>query len=364
DIFCHQCTCELCGNGDHYGYNCPPKVPIIPDSECFNNQTIDEFSQTMPSFDPTCYSKDGNSFTYDSTSNLVHDSPKVFDPPLQPPLYSCEFCGNDAHKEPDDSLSMGDKHLDTILATESDEFIKCSVENLVPNPSESEGEYECDIDSLFDEFAGELTLLKSILLEINEIDCDPKNEIGLIKRLLYDKSSPRPPEEFISENSNTSFESFSPFPIPVEDSDSLIEEIDLSFTPNDPMLSGIEEDEYDSKRDTLILQELLSNDSLLLPKNESFYFDIHSPSHPHVKPPDGNTGILNVKVMGDVSEHKVSMPRLMFTQPTLVPKQEKSPNLLPHLGHEAFQPSTECAMMIYGKNISILDVPFFHFYPH
>nr|GEU41866.1 hypothetical protein [Tanacetum cinerariifolium] len=34
---------------------------------------------------------------------------------------------------------MGDEHLDTILATESDEFIKSSVENLVLIPSESEG---------------------------------------------------------------------------------------------------------------------------------------------------------------------------------------------------------------------------------
>nr|GFC28841.1 hypothetical protein [Tanacetum cinerariifolium] len=29
---------------------------------------------------------------------------------------------------------MGDEHLDTISATESDEVIKCCVENLVPNP--------------------------------------------------------------------------------------------------------------------------------------------------------------------------------------------------------------------------------------
>nr|GEX89562.1 hypothetical protein [Tanacetum cinerariifolium] len=80
-IFFHQCTCELCGNGAHYGYNCPSKVSIIPDLEPFNNQTVEELPPTMPSFDPTCYSKDGNSFTYDSTSNLVHDSPNVFDPP-------------------------------------------------------------------------------------------------------------------------------------------------------------------------------------------------------------------------------------------------------------------------------------------
>ncbi|GKD89317.1 hypothetical protein Tco_1364824, partial [Tanacetum coccineum] len=44
-----------------------------------------------------------------------------------------------------DSLIMVDKHLNTILETESDEFIKSSVENLVQNPSESEVECECDV---------------------------------------------------------------------------------------------------------------------------------------------------------------------------------------------------------------------------
>nr|GEU71663.1 hypothetical protein [Tanacetum cinerariifolium] len=42
-------------------------------------------------------------------------------------------------KETKNSLSMGDKHLDTVSATESDEVIKSSVENLVPIPSEFEG---------------------------------------------------------------------------------------------------------------------------------------------------------------------------------------------------------------------------------
>ncbi|GJR22052.1 hypothetical protein Tco_0970579 [Tanacetum coccineum] len=99
DIFCQRCTCESCGNGAHYGYNCPPKVPIISNPEPCNNQTVDELPQTLPSFDPTCYSRDGNSFTYDSTPNFVNDSPNVFNPPPQPQYvpYSCELCGNDAH---------------------------------------------------------------------------------------------------------------------------------------------------------------------------------------------------------------------------------------------------------------------------
>nr|GEU53080.1 reverse transcriptase domain-containing protein [Tanacetum cinerariifolium] len=50
-------------------------------------------------------------------------------------------------EEPDNSLGMRDEHLDTILATESDEFIKSSVENLIPIPSESEGipDNMCDV---------------------------------------------------------------------------------------------------------------------------------------------------------------------------------------------------------------------------
>ncbi|GJW54895.1 hypothetical protein Tco_0098980 [Tanacetum coccineum] len=50
-------------------------------------------------------------------------------------------------KEPDNSLSMGDEHLDTVSATESDEVIKSSVEVLVLIPSESEGipDKMCDV---------------------------------------------------------------------------------------------------------------------------------------------------------------------------------------------------------------------------
>nr|GEW34353.1 hypothetical protein [Tanacetum cinerariifolium] len=52
-------------------------------------------------------------------------------------------------EEPDNSLSMGDEHLSTILETESDEEIKSSGEDLVPIPSESEGIFDdtCDVTS-------------------------------------------------------------------------------------------------------------------------------------------------------------------------------------------------------------------------
>nr|GFC11561.1 hypothetical protein [Tanacetum cinerariifolium] len=93
--------------------------------------------------------------------------------------------------------------------------------------------------------------------------CDPEEEIRIIEKLLYDTSSPRRPKEFISENSDAAIESFSPSPIPFEDSDSLRNEIDLYLTLDDSMPSGIKKDNYDSERD--ILEEFLSNDSLSHP---------------------------------------------------------------------------------------------------
>nr|GEW73443.1 hypothetical protein [Tanacetum cinerariifolium] len=348
--------------------------------------------------------------------------------------------------EPEDSLRMGDEHLDTISETESNEFIKSSVENLVPSPVESEdlSDSECDvpacddfttfsnllfdadddfsssenesfcdediskeiysnplfdeeiismkidphhfnaesnliesllnhdsliissslkIDCLRDEFARELILFKSIPPGIDETDYDHEDEINLIEKLLYDNSSPRPLEEFISKNSNAEIESFSPSPIPVEDSDSLMEKIDLSLTPDDSISPGIENDDYDSEVYMFILEELPSNDSLSLSENKSFHFDIPSSPRPLAKPPDDDLEILTVKMMRDNSEHNVPMPRLLHTQLIHDSNQEKSPHLLSQWDLKAFQLHSQCLMMIFGGNTPILDVPFLHLYP-
>nr|GFC92435.1 hypothetical protein [Tanacetum cinerariifolium] len=105
-------------------------------------------------------------------------------------------------------------------------------------------------DSLFDEFVGELIILKSIPLGIDETDCHPEKETRFTKRLL----------------------------------------------------------------DILILKELLDNYSLSLPANESYHVDIPSPYRPPAKPPDGNTRTLNIKMMGDVSDQKVPIPGLTITR--------------------------------------------------
>nr|GEX26140.1 hypothetical protein [Tanacetum cinerariifolium] len=118
------------------------------------------------------------------------------------------------------------------------------------------------IDSLLDEFAGELTFLKSIPPGIDETDCDFEEDIRLIEKLLYDNSSLCPPKEFVSANSDAESETFSPSPILVKDSDSLMEEIDLFCTPDYPMPPGIEDKDCDSERDILILKDLPRNNTL------------------------------------------------------------------------------------------------------
>ncbi|GJU74897.1 hypothetical protein Tco_1266302 [Tanacetum coccineum] len=117
------------------------------------------------------------------------------------------------------------------------------------------------IDFLLDEFAGELTRLHSIPPGIDNINLDPEGDIFFLESLLYDNSSPRPPEEF---NSKNSIESFPSSHISVEDSDSLIEEIDIFFDGDDSIPSGIESDDFDSEDD---------DNSTSRPEFESFHVD-------------------------------------------------------------------------------------------
>ncbi|GKA26116.1 hypothetical protein Tco_0712225 [Tanacetum coccineum] len=257
-------------------------------------------------------------------------------------------------------------------------------------------------DSFLEEFSSELAHIDLISLEIDEADFDPEEEIRLVEKLLYDNSFPRPSEKLNSKNSDAVIESFSPSPISVEDSDSLMEEIDIFLSLDDSIPPGIENDNYDSEWDILFLEELIRNDSLSLPENKSFHFDrYYDPSSPRppAKPPDDDgihfdidpdTGILTAKEVDDISEHYVLMPSILPTHPTHCPvidtllpfssenenkvfnssilasNEDKSHHLLSHRGFKAFQiisDFSESPIMIYGRESLILDVPFLHFYP-
>nr|GEW09836.1 hypothetical protein [Tanacetum cinerariifolium] len=337
----------------------PSYDPIIPGNPPNLTPSGETFLNDDHSFDVQAKSSSTSLNSLLEETNNFHNSLPEFTTFSKVPFDAkCESDFNN------DQLSSDEDVLEKIFSKPLSEEVIIPMESL--RTHDSSLPISSKIDSLLDEFAGELTLLKSIPPRINETDYDFEEDIHLIEKLLYDNSSPRPPEEFVSNNSNADVESFFPSPIPIKDSDSLMEEIDLSFNPDDPMPRGIEEDDDDSRRDISIHEELLDNYSPSLPKKESFHFDIPPFSRPPAKLSDGDTGILNVKMMGDISDQKAFMHKLMIT---LASHQEKSPDLLSHQCGSVTKFNThrshlnKCPMLINGQNNPPLDVLLFYFYP-
>ncbi|GJZ31440.1 hypothetical protein Tco_0576487 [Tanacetum coccineum] len=449
-IFCQRCTCESCGNGAHYGYNCPMEVPIISNPEPCHNQNVDEFPQTLPSFHMTCYYRDGSSFTYDSTPDFVGDSPNysvIHHPPhektigellaeervanidqspsqemsiqdmkdlkqhyldemkslindLQIKDYrneridiqyrrECEikidelkqnFNGMSIEirkkekellqqeqaayvrtsqrfnfiyydddddeessiplsdviselppcvaitpvlstEEPDNSLSMGDEHLDTILATESDEVIKSSVEDLVPilNQFEEFSDSNNDSTSIDDDSfsindidyvdasppESELVSLEVVENGNGEIDTDIlltiKDDILrekllnvnlLIAKIKALKDNPTPSFDFGTKSPSTSPNSF-------------LEETDTSYNSlpeSETFCFNLEEKSSGNPT---------SHSDLSLPDYEAFFCD----SEP-------NSGDFTMDVVEDIFDNptrkpRVHVPNVLPTHPTL-----------------------------------------------
>ncbi|GJX37120.1 hypothetical protein Tco_0250423 [Tanacetum coccineum] len=248
------------------------------------------------------------------------------------------------------------------------------------------------IDALLEEFSGELAYINLIPPGINKADFDPKEEIHLIEELLYDNSSPRPPEESNSEISDTTIKTSSPSPILVKDSDSHMEEIDLFLVTDDLMPPGIENDDYESEGDIHFLEELLSNDSPSLPENESSnlnHFNDPSSPCPPLEPPDVEIYLNFVPDIFDPgifievqSERLLSRDEfsISFIHDTLSPVFDTLLSFSSENEDKVFKPGIlsyllvshrdkisfdffENPMMISGGDIPHLDVPFLHFYP-
>ncbi|GJZ27944.1 hypothetical protein Tco_0572591 [Tanacetum coccineum] len=121
-------------------------------------------------------------------------------------------------------------------------------------------------DPLHHEFTGELvTLLSRIVREHEEY----------ISRMLMQcgNSSSRSPENYHASPS-TIIESLPTFPIPIEDSDSLREEIDMLAGLDDLIPPGVENGDFEDE-----------DNSISLPKNVSSTLDhFHDPSSPRPSP--------------------------------------------------------------------------------
>ncbi|GJY38804.1 hypothetical protein Tco_0425168 [Tanacetum coccineum] len=237
-------------------------------------------------------------------------------------------------KEPVDSLIMEDEHLDTIPATESDEVIKSSVENLVPIPSEFKGIFEdtcdvpvCEDPSTFDALSNHSEILSDSNDDGTSSDDDSYENIEYVEasplNLEYDSleevNEDQEEEEFDLEdifqiqdvilrekllnisrlvtnieslkNNPTPdhvFKSPSSFPISIMDSDSFFEKetrsgsttthANNSLPEYDSFLFEVEPDQ--GRLISIVISDN-SNDPLLeLPKFESFHFDLSFPRPP------------------------------------------------------------------------------------
>nr|GEV74675.1 hypothetical protein [Tanacetum cinerariifolium] len=228
-------------------------------------------------------------------------------------------------------LDIGYEHLSTIPETESDEVTKSRVKNLLPILGEYEvtfdDESECDVpdkdesspvfttfsNPLFDcnddftssddelisdedvliedfkfdyleEFFG--ALMPTSIVDEERIRREHEEYINLMEKLLSINSFPRPLENF---HADTIVETFPTSPILIEDSDSQREEIDIFTGTNELLPPSIESDDYDSEGEIHFLEELLVDNSISIPENESFYFDHQDDllfPRPPPKPPD------------------------------------------------------------------------------
>ncbi|GJT67797.1 hypothetical protein Tco_1019277 [Tanacetum coccineum] len=186
-------------------------------------------------------------------------------------------------EEPEYSLSMGDKHLDTISETESDKVIKSSVENLVLIPSESEdfsdNESECDMP-IYDDF----TTFSNPLFDSNDdfTSSDdkslsnedvPKENFKMYSNPLFDDeeiiSTKIDPHSFNAEsnliesllNRDTLIDSSPKF-------DYLLEEFSGELAHIDPIPPGIEEADFDLEEEIRLVENLSYDNSSPRPPEE------------------------------------------------------------------------------------------------
>nr|GEV98436.1 hypothetical protein [Tanacetum cinerariifolium] len=234
-------------------------------------------------------------------------------------------------EKPEYSLSMGYEHPSTIPEMELDEVIKSSVKNLVQIPSEykvtSDNESGCDLpicedhseilsDSNNDDTSSDDDVFEDIeYIEASLVSLEEENDVYQEEKeidleYILQIQDVILCEKLLSINlliADIEFLNDNPTPDRIEPDQGrltsvvknnisdkstngpLLEEVDLFLASDNSIPPGIGNFNYDSEGDIYFLEELLSNDSISLPENESFNFDHHDdPSFPRPppEPPD------------------------------------------------------------------------------
>ncbi|GKE27924.1 hypothetical protein Tco_1443308 [Tanacetum coccineum] len=205
--------------------------------------------------------------------------------------------------EPEDSLRMRDEHLSTIPEKESDEFIKSSVEDLVPIPSDSEDTTDNDSECDFP-FCDNSVTFSNPLFDSNDDftssddESLPEEDVPKENFKIYSNPLFEFDDEYISSDVNPLFNEVLE---DIESKDSYVsklDEPDLLVTPlsklnedecfdpggdfvleeieaclkSDSIPPGIDDDDFDPEGD-ILLPEMLLNDDPLSPLMKEFNFE-------------------------------------------------------------------------------------------
>nr|GFA51329.1 hypothetical protein [Tanacetum cinerariifolium] len=267
-------------------------------------------------------------------------------------------------KEPDNSLSMGDEHLDTISITKSDEVIKSSVENIISILSESEGipEHMCDVPS--HDNSPPLDVSKDQIedfFESNEEFSSIDDDSFSIDKINYAEVSP-PDSELVS---SEVMEIVIPEVGGMNDDilltikDDILREKLLNVNLLIAKIEALNDNPTPSsdcktKSFSTYLNSLLEETNTFdnsLPEFETFCFDVKEIS----------SGIAPHYLLSLRNEDAIFDPGICnstFSRPDISHRCGTVKKFNTHRSH-----LNECPMLIYGQNNLILDILLFYFYP-
>nr|GFA44164.1 hypothetical protein [Tanacetum cinerariifolium] len=366
-------SCEFCGSNAQYGHYCTPQAPFINLEPGFDQNQPPQFPVVHPppqetsikiSYDQEnvinsvqTFLRKFNRYSFfetpkvlllawdrvskikdafkkkqnkpediqelfrkllDDLQNINEDPswnrPAVYDDDDDDVDYTIAITPVLSTEEPNNSLSMGDEHLDTILATKSDEVIKSSVENLIPIPSKfkAKDHFEIVINSNDDiSYSDDDSLYYENIEYVEASPHDSELVNLLIAKIEALKDNPTPSSEFLTKSSSTSpksvLEGTNTFHNSLPEFENIyfdLEEISSGSTTTHSDISLPEYEAfsfYDDHIKEISSGSTTTQSDIYLPEYDSFIFDLSNDQFP---PTDGSD--FTHEEFGDKLAHIIS----------------------------------------------------------
>ncbi|GJU42594.1 hypothetical protein Tco_1195551, partial [Tanacetum coccineum] len=269
-------SCELCGNDSHYGYDCPPRVPLVYEQEpCYNQNFGDNYyPQNSPSFPQQylcCENYGGphESFQCQSMNqNYFEPNPSYsgFDQPSQYPI----------DQSPPQEISIQDmEDLKQQYLDEMKSMInKIQIKDYRNERIDIRYRRECEIK--IDKLKESVIPLRDIISELPpSVAITPDLSIT-DSLIIWDENLSTFPEKESDEFIKSSVEDHVPIPRESEDTFENDSECDLPFSDNPMTFSNPlfdSNDDFTSSDDESLPEEDVPEENFKIHSNPLFEFD-------------------------------------------------------------------------------------------